>query len=428
MSDIPTETKEKKQQITWLEELKNKPQLLLAPDILHQIKTNFLDKDIIGEDTNKLLLFIIALTSLTNKPLGGIITGESSAGKSHIAKKVLKHFGNVEEFSRMTEASPDRMGGNFTNKILYISELKGVDESQSKLRILISEGKLRLLSCDMEGGGSTTVIETTGVPSFITTTTSLSPDTELLNRLFMLSIDETESQTKKVLKFEAQQFMDIYDVDYAQRNNESELVSIMSHLNVKEYRIPFADILARLFPARSLKARRDFKKLLNIIGTVAFLHQYQRPIVKQIKNPINSYILATPADFYIAFRIAGASLQTTLMNIQQRALETLAIFTEGDSFTAGEVSVRIDKTQSTTRQILNSLMHSGFLLRDDSKKPYHFIIKEGTSAFSCSVANFEEVFVSFGETELDNFLTTNLLYALHRGCLLYTSPSPRDRS
>ena len=31
------------------------------------------------------------------------------------------------------------------------------------------------------------------------------------------------------------------------------------------------------------------------------------------------------------------------------------------------------------------------------------------------MTNFEEVFSSFGETELDNFLTTNLLYALQGG-------------
>ena len=397
----------------WKEFVKEQPELLKAPDMLYRIKKEFLDKDIVGEDSVKLLLFTIACTSLTTLPLGAILTGESSSGKSHVAKMVLKHFGNVEEFSRMTEASPDRMGGSFTNKILYISELNGVDESQSKIRILISEGKLRLLSCDMEGGGTTTVIETTGVPTFITTTTSLKPDTELLNRLFMVSIDETEKQTKNVLEFEAKQFMDISE-NYFKETEVSPLQNILEQLMVTRYRIPFADILARLFPCRSLKSRRDFKKLLNIIGTVAFLHQYQRPIVRHKNTKLPLYVLATPADFYMAFRIAGASLQTTLLNLQQRALETLSVFKEGETMSAGDVSVIIGKTQSTTRQILNSLVYAGFMLRNDAHKPYQYFIKQSINGYTFSVADFESIFVSFGETELNNYLVRNLLHARRR--------------
>lgn len=146
----------------------------------------------------------------------------------------------------------------------------------------------------------------------------------------------------------------------------------------------------------------------------AFLHQYQRPIVRKQNCKVPFYILATPADFYLAFRIAREFLQTTLMNIQQRALEALTFFKGDDKWTAGEISVKIGKTQSTTRQLLNSLMYNGFLLRDDSKKPYKFYLKTSTNAYTCSVAQFEEVFASFDETELDNYLESNFLHARRR--------------
>lgn len=89
------------------------------------------------------------------------------------------------------------------------------------------------------------------------------------------------------------------------------------------------------------------------------------------------------------------------MNIQKRALEALSHFNGDEKLTAGEVSVMIGKTQSTTRQLLNNLMFNGFLLRDDSKKPYKFFLKASTDTFTISVANFEEVFVSSNETEGD---------------------------
>lgn len=59
-------------------------------------------------------------------------------------------------------------------------------------------------------------------------------------------------------------------------------------------------------------------------------------------------------------------------------------------------------------------MFNGFLLRDDSKKPYKFFIKSSTDAFTVSVATFKEVFSSFGETELENYLESNFPHARRR--------------
>ena len=60
-------------------------------------------------------------------------------------------------------------------------------------------------------------------------------------------------------------------------------------------------------------------------------------------------------------------------------------------------------------------MFNGFLLRDDAKKPYKYFIKTTTDAFTCSIAHFEEVFSSFDETELENYLVSNFQHALRRG-------------
>ena len=50
----------------------------------------------------------------------------------------------------------------------------------------------------------------------------------------------------------------------------------------------------------------------------------------------------------------------------------------------------------------------------NARKPYKYYIKTSTDAFTVSVANFEEVFVSFGETELENYLEANFLHARRR--------------
>jgi len=91
--------------------------LMDDPALLYRIKTE-LDKTVIGEDENKLLLYLICASSYTDFNLSAVITGSSSAGKSWLKNNVLKYFANVLSFTRMTAAAPDRTGSSFHRKIL----------------------------------------------------------------------------------------------------------------------------------------------------------------------------------------------------------------------------------------------------------------------------------------------------------------------
>src|SRR5438445_11617364 len=72
----------------------------------------FLDREIIGEDDNKQILFLVCLSSLTKNPLSCVVKGLSSGGKSRTVNKVLDIFrdvGMVIEFSRITPAFLENM-------------------------------------------------------------------------------------------------------------------------------------------------------------------------------------------------------------------------------------------------------------------------------------------------------------------------------
>jgi len=382
-------------------EIKN---VLLDPAIVHRYK-KALDKLIIGEDKNKLLLFLVALTSHMHRVLGAIIMGESSAGKSHLMDSVLKFFGNVEEYTRITEASPDRIARNFSNKILKVGELRGTEKAQSSLRVWISEGKLRLLTTTRgeDGNLTTEVLETDGVPCFITTTTSVRPDEELLNRLFLISIDETEAQTKRVLEYEAQEFMDPDFEEKAQPPDELvEVLNFIAETPFHHVLIPFADQLANKFPSKSLKARRDFKKLLFIIGAVAFIHQMQRPIVYRAKH--YQCVVALPIDFLMAWKVAEQGMKETLMNIQKRSLEVLELFKNpSECLTSRQVATQTQLSQNRAREILNGLVDFGYLVKDRSKKEHVFSLKENIDVDG-TIGDFETSCLSFGERELEEWL------------------------
>jgi|GEM_PF-3349794 len=389
--------------------------ILQDPAILHHYK-QALDKLIIGEDKNKLLLLLIALTSYMDKVLGAIILGESSAGKSHLMNSVLKFFSNVEEYTRITQAAPDRAAQDFAGRILKIGEMRGADAAQANLRVLISEGKLRLWTTTRNEEGQITdeIIETQGVPALFTTSTNLRPDEELLNRLFLVSIDETEPQTKKVLAYEAQEFM---DPDCEELNEPpqplKDALEFLGSTPFSQTLIPFADQLAAKFPSRSVKARRDFKKLLYIISAVSFLHQMQRPIV--YKTKIKQYVVALPVDFYIAWEICEQGLRETLMNVQKRSLEVLDIFKDPNvaSLTSRQVADMTRLSQTRAREILNSLVNFGFLLKDVSSKEHSFSLKENVDVDG-TIGNFVSSSLSFDEKEFEKWLNSKNLITRYR--------------
>jgi hypothetical protein len=402
-------------------------EILLDPAILNRYK-QALDRLITGEDKSKLLLFLICLTSYMRKVLGAIIMGESSAGKSHLMNSVLKFFNNVEEYTRMTQASPDRIAMDFKDKILKVEELRGTERAQSSLRVWISEGKLRLLTTtrDEDGKLTTEVLETNGVPCFITTTTCIRPDEELLNRLFLISIDETEAQTRKVLDYEALQFM---DPDFEEKSRPpQDLVEALECIAVTpfyEILIPFAHELSKRFPSKSVKARRDFKKLLYIIGSVAFLHQLQRPIVYKVRN--RQYIVALPVDFLIAWKVAEQGMKETLMNIQKRSLDVLELFREPnvESFTSRQVATATRLSQNRAREILNGLVDFGYLVKDRSQKEHLFSLK-GKIDEDNTISDFETSCLNFGEKKLEEWLVDKNLKTRYRVCLPTTYVNPID--
>jgi len=402
---------------------------LLDPALLYRIKCE-LDKDIIGEDKNKLLLFLICVSSFTKWPLSAIISGSSSAGKSWLMNNVLKHFPNVEEYTRITAAAPDRLGSDWTNRILKVEELRGTEKAQATLRVWISEGKLKLLTTEIgeDGKLTATTIETNGVPTFVTTVTDPDIDDELLNRLFILSIDESEEQTRQILRFEAKKYM-FLGVENNEEKNELFESLFESLMFVNRVIIPYAELLAEKFPIPkgkelSVGPRRDFKKLLFLIGVSAWLHKAQRLIVQKGNNILERYVVASPVDFYIVWRICEDGLLQTLLKLTDRHKRVLEVFRDYEiSLTVKDVAAELDVSESTARVYLNSLVRKGYLSKDTSEKTHRYSLKRkpdlDVSIQKCiiSLADFEE-------NKLEEWLTQQNYKVVYRpkGPMQYVDP------
>lgn len=194
----------------------------------------------------------------------------------------------------------------------------------------------------------------------------------------------------------------------------NEVPKILKDKRALYYCIPYVDILARIFPITSSKAHRDFKKLLSLIGSIAMLHAYQRPIVYQKGKLSKHYVLALPIDLYLALRVCDKSMKQTLLALQDRMILCLALFKQTDMIlTARMVGEALNLSESRARQILNVLCKVGYLMKDERQKTHRYSLNmEPPELIAvCDLANLSR---SFGKKELDSYVEANNFILLQR--------------
>jgi len=135
----------------------------------------------------------------------------------------------------------------------------------------------------------------------IETTTKTDHNPENTSRCFVVYMDESEEQTKRIHAFQRKQ----KTLQGSKDKKESERLrakhrNIQRLLRTLTVSIPFVDQIK--FPSKWMRTRRDYPKFLNLIEAVSFLHQYQRELKKDEEGI--EYIEATLEDYKIAYQIS----------------------------------------------------------------------------------------------------------------------------
>ena len=365
------------------------PSLLKDPRLLCRIR-EVMDREIVGEYENKLLLFLILLS----KDLGSeyaqacFIMGESSAGKSYLMHKVLSYFPEdcVIWLTRSTTHGLEYFLGDkdLNGCILAVEEAPGLSDAQQYIRPIFSERGLRIVSAQATGGGKVVsqVIDVKGCPAFVTTSCTPVIDEEMSTRVWILSIDESEEQTRRILEFEAmrEKYPDAEGV-----GGEKEAIRrALSGLKPVKVLIPYADYIH--FPSRRIRARRDFQKLLTIIKVSAYLHQYQRP---RITVDGEEFVVATFADYNIAHTLVSKVLRPTILGLPEGVLKVYDVCKklseEGVEITSRSVTEGCGYSQDTVRKYLNRLVRARLLLKDETQKEHRFSIITAENVGLCGI-------------------------------------------
>jgi DNA primase len=293
-------------------------ELLKDPDLIGQILADFERCGVVGEETNKLIGYLAAVSRKLQEPLAVLLQSSSAAGKSMLMEAILAFMPEEDrvKYSAMTGQSLFYMGEkDLRQKILAIVEEEGAQRASYALKLLQSEGELTIASTGKDPASGRLVTHeyrVQGPVMVFVTTTHIDIDEEFLNRCLVLTINEDRAQTRTIHRLQRQS--QTLKGLLASRNRTHTL---KVHRNAQRLLRPVLVAnpysLQLSFPDSCIRTRRDHMKYLTLIRTIAFLHQYQWP-VKTIteKGRQLSYIEVTLEDIKLANRLANEVLGRSL--------------------------------------------------------------------------------------------------------------------
>jgi DNA primase len=335
--------------------------LLTDPQLVDRVVGDFAATGIVGEQVNCLVGYLAAVSRKLDRPLAVIVQSTSAAGKSALQEAVLG-FVPAEErvsFSAMTGQSLFYMGeSDLAHKVLAVAEEEGAERAAYALKLLQSEGELRIASTGKDGTTGRLVTHTyrvQGPVAIFLTTTAVDVDEELLNRCVVLTVDEDRSQTRAIHDQQrARETLEGLVADRRRRQvlkvhqDAQRLLEPLAVVN------PFATRLA--FSDAQTRTRRDHMKYLTLIRAIALLHQHQRPRKSAtVDGRTVVYIEATVDDVRLANRLAHRVLGRSLDELAPGARRLLGMIEQLVAEQAGQEGVRRERVQFTRRELRERL-------------------------------------------------------------------------
>jgi len=305
--------------------------LLKDPKLFDRILGDFERCGVVGEQTNKLVGYLAAVSRKLDDPLAVILQSTSAAGKSSLMDAILAFVPDEQriKYSAMTGQSLYYLGDcDLQHKVLAIVEEEGAERASYALKLLQSEGELTIASTgkDPQSGRMVTQeYHVEGPVMIMLTTTAIDIDEELLNRCIVLTVDESREQTRRIHELQRQ----ARTLDGLRRKLDKAAV-LAAHRNaqrlLRPLRVvnPFAQRLT--FLDDRTRTRRDHEKYLTLIDTIALLHQFQRPLKRD--GAQLEYIEATLDDVATANRLAGEVLGRSLDELPPQTRRLLRLVDE----------------------------------------------------------------------------------------------------
>ncbi len=254
-------------------------EILQDPNLSDILRKKLHQTGVIGEELNAMFLLIILMSRKTHRPLNAMVQGTSGSGKSHLIKKVADCMYNqnkVKRFTRVTDKSFYNYGErDLCNCAIILEDYDGLgEEAELAWRELQSNDMLSSsvsVKNEQTGDISTGEKYVYGPIASVVATTNFRIYEDNETRVFVIAIDESETQTEKVLEYMAKKASKeiTSEVEQLIREQIQDMVYMLKPYRVRNpYRLSL--------PKTTHHRRRLTQMLHDFIEQVTILYQHQR--------------------------------------------------------------------------------------------------------------------------------------------------------
>jgi len=344
---------------------------LKDPKLTECIVEDFRKCGLVGERATVLTAYLAAVSRKLSEPLAVLIVARSGAGKSAL-QDALCAFVPPEEAVRVTRLTGQALfykdPYSLQRKVLVIAEDEGAQAAVYSLRTLASDQRLSIAATrtDPQSGKlHTEHYEVYGPVVIVLTTTSPEVfDEETRSRFVQLTMDESVEQTRAVLERQRR----THTLAGVLENATAEIVQRQHH-NAQRLLRPLAVVNPYVeqltYPSDRLLHRREQKKYLALINSIALLHQHQREVKRAVRGDVEiEYVEVTIADIALANELAGEVLSRGL---DELAPPVRGLYDELRALCvkrADELKCNLDDVQLSRREIREATGWSDWQVRN----------------------------------------------------------------
>jgi DNA primase len=274
--------KEQKPQARQLtEERKNRTiRYLKTPKLLQRTNEDIGKTGVIGEETNRLLMYLVFTSRLREQPLHIVSLGASGTGKTYLQEKVSELIPEQDklEITILSENAFyyfDRK--ELKHKLVLIEDMDGAMDVLYPLRELQTKRHISktVPIKDSKGNLRTITLHVEGPICLAGTTTKERLYEDNANRSLLIYLDNSAEHKELIMEY--QRKLSAGKINTRQETELKEFFKDMqSVLKPIKVRNPFAEHLK--LPEHVFKPLRTNAHYLAFIETITFYHQYQREV------------------------------------------------------------------------------------------------------------------------------------------------------
>jgi len=336
---------------------------------------------IVGEELNRLIMWLIYTSRKTARPLHIISMGSSGTGKSHLQEKVGELIPDEDkiEITALTENAFYYFDkAELGHKLILIEDLDGILSALYPLRELQSKQRISktVTIKDRNGNTKTIHLKVYGPVCIAGCTTKESLYEDNANRCFLIYLDESTEQDERVMHYQRQ-----LSAGKINQSDEAQCRQLLQNVQRTLQPItvinPYAELLQ--IPKEVFKQRRTNAHYLAFIEVITFYKQHQRE-QKVDEATGEVYIETTIEDIEEANQLLKQILlrKSDELNGATRnyfeQLKQLLTISNQSSFTNTSIRNGLRIPISSVKRYHGSLLASGLIKQVENRttKAYHY--------------------------------------------------------